>query len=48
MSASLVDGGGEQRLADEVEQGAACVDRQQDAEYLQNREWLLVEILQIE
>lgn len=48
MSASAVDGGGEQCLADEVEQGAGRVDRQQDAEYLQDRQWLLIEVLQIE
>lgn len=35
-------------LADEVEQGAGRVDRQQDAEDLQDREWLLVEVLQVE
>jgi len=35
-------------LADEVEQCAGRVDRQQDAENLQNRQRLLVEVLQIE
>lgn len=44
----LVDGDGEQCLADEVEQGAGRVDRQQDAEDSQNRERLLVEVLQVE
>lgn len=48
MSASPVDGDGEQCLADEIKQGTGRVDRQQDAEDLQNREWLLVEVLQIE
>lgn len=47
-SATPVDGGGEQCLADEVKQSAYGVDRQQDAENLQNRQWLLVEVLQIE
>lgn len=46
--ATPVDGDGEQRLADEVEQSAYGVDRQQDAENLQNRQWLLVEVLQVE
>lgn len=46
MSASAVDDGCEQCLADEVEQGGAGrVDRQQDAEHLQNRQRLLVEVL---
>lgn len=35
-------------MADEVEQCAGRVDRQQDAENLQNRQRLLVEVLQIE
>lgn len=48
MPATSVDGGCEQCLADEVEQGAGRVDRQQDAEDLQDREWLLVEVLQVE
>ena len=48
MSASAVDSGCEQCLADEVDQGACGVDRQQDAENLQNRQRLLVEVLQIE
>ena len=43
-----VDSGCEQCLADEVDQGAYGVDRQQDAEDLQDREWLLVEVLQAE
>lgn len=34
MSASSIDGDCEQCLADEVEQGADHVDRQQDAENL--------------
>lgn len=46
--ATPVDGDGEQCLADEIEQGAYGVDRQQDAENLQNRQWLLVQVLQIE
>lgn len=45
MSASAVDDGCEQCLADEVEQGAGRVGRQQDAEHLQNRQRLLVEVL---
>lgn len=48
MPATPVDGDGEQCLADEVDQGAGRVDRQQDAEDLQDREWLLVEVLQVE
>lgn len=48
VSATSVDGDGEQCLADEVDQGAYGVDRQQDAEDLQDREWLLVEVLQAE
>lgn len=48
MSALAVDGDGEQCLADEVEQGACHVDRQQDAQDLQDRQWLLVEVLQVE
>lgn len=48
MSASAVDSGCEQCLADEVDQGACGVDRQQDAENLQNRQRLLVEVLQVE
>ena len=43
-----VDGDGEQCLTDEVEQCAGCVDRQQDAENLQDRQRLLVEVLQVE
>ena len=43
-----VNGDGEQCLADEVKQSAGHVDCQQDTEYLQNRQWLLVEVLQIE
>ena len=46
--ATPVDGGCEQRLADEVEQSAYGVDHQQDAENLQNRQRLLVEVLQVE
>ncbi len=46
--ATPVDGDGEQRLADEVEQSAYGVDHQQDAENLQNRQRLLVEVLQVE
>ena len=48
MSATPVDGDGEQCLADEVDQGACGVDRQQDAEDLRDREWLPVEVLQVE
>lgn len=48
MSASAVDGDCEQCLADEVEQGADRVDRQQDAEYPQDCPRLLVEVLQVE
>ena len=46
--ATPVDGDGEQCLADEVDQSAYGVDRQQDAENLQNRQRLLVQVLQIE
>lgn len=46
--ATPVDGGCEQRLADEVEQSAYGVDREQCAEDPQDREWLLVEVLQVE
>lgn len=48
MPATSVDGDGEQCLADEVDQGAYGIDRQQYAEDLQDREWLLVEVLQAE
>lgn len=48
MPTASVDSDGEQCLADEIEQGAGRVDRQQDAEDSQNREWLLVEVLQVE
>ena len=48
VSTPPVDGDGEQCLADEIEQGAGRVDRQHDAEYQQNREWLLVQVLQVE
>lgn len=48
VSTPPVDGDGEQCLADEIEQGAGLVDRQQDAEDPQNREWLLVQVLQVE
>lgn len=47
MSAPLADGDGEQCLADEVEQCAGRVDRQQDAQNLQDRQWLLVQVLQV-
>ena len=43
--ATPVEGGGEQCLADEVKQSAYGVDRQQDAENLQNHQWLLVQVL---
>lgn len=46
--ATPVDSGCEQCLADEVKQSACGVDRQQDAENLQNRQRLLVEVLQVE
>lgn len=46
--ATPVDGDGEQCLADEVDQGAGRVDREQYAEYLQDRQWLLVQVLQVE
>ena len=46
--ATSVDSGCEQCLADEVEQGAGRVDCEQDAEDPQDREWLLVEVLQVE
>ena len=48
MSTTPVDGDGEQCLADEVKQGACGVDRQQYAEDLQDCQWLLVQVLQIE
>ena len=48
VPATPVDGYGEQCLADEVDQGAGRVDRQQYAEYLQDRQWLLVQVLQVE
>lgn len=48
MPATSVDGGCEQCLADEVDQGAGRVDREQYAEDLQNRQWLFVQVLQIE
>lgn len=35
-------------MADEVEQCAGRVDRQQDAQNLQDRQWLLVRVLQVE
>lgn len=35
-------------MADEVEQCASRVDRQQDAQNLQGRQWLLVQVLQVE
>ena len=43
-----VDSGDEQRLTNEIEQCAGHVDCQQDAEYLQDRQRLLVETLQVE
>lgn len=43
-----VNGDGEQCLADGVKQSAGHVDCQQDTEYLQNRQRLLVEVLQVE
>ena len=46
--ATPVDGGCEQCLADEIKQCACRVDREQDAENLQNRQRLLVEALQVE
>lgn len=46
--ATPVDGDGGQCLADEAKQGAYGVDRQQDAEDLQDRQWLLVQVLQVE
>lgn len=46
--ATSVDGDGEQCLADEVDQGACGVDREQYVEDLQDRQWLLVQVLQIE
>lgn len=46
--ATPVDGDGEQCLAGEVKQSAYGVDRQQDAQDLQNRQRLLVEVLQVE
>ena len=48
MPATPVDGYGEQCLADEVKQSTGHVDREQDAEDLQDRQWLLVEVLQVE
>lgn len=48
VSATSVDGDGEQCLADEVKQSTGHVDRQQDAEDLQDRQWLLVQVLQVE
>lgn len=48
VSTTPVDGDGGQCLADEVKQGAYGVDRQQDAEDLQDRQWLLVQVLQVE
>ena len=48
MSASAVDGDGEQCLADEVKQSTGHVDREQYAEDLQDRQWLLVQVLQVE
>lgn len=48
MSASAVDSSCEQCLADEVDQGACGVAREQYAEDLQDRQWLLIQVLQIE
>ena len=47
-STMLIDGDGKQSLADEIKQCAGRVDCEQDAEDLQDREWLLVEVLQVE
>lgn len=47
-STTPVDSGCEQCLADEVDQGACGVDREQYAEDLQDRQRLLVEVLQVE
>ena len=46
--ATPVDGDGEQCLAGEIKQGADYIDRQQDAQDLQNRQRLLVQVLQVE
>ena len=48
VPATPVDGDGEQCLADEVKQSTGHVDCQQDAEDLQDRQWLLVQVLQVE
>lgn len=48
VSMMLVDGDGKQSLADEIKQCAGRVDREQCAEDPQDREWLLVEVLQVE
>lgn len=48
VPATPVDSGCEQCLADEVKQSTYGVDRRQDAEDLQNCQWLLVQVLQIE
>lgn len=48
MSMLPADGDSEQQLADEVDHGAGRVDCQQNAEEPQDREWLLVEVLQVE
>ena len=47
VSTTPVDGDGGQCLADEVKQSAYGVDRQQDAENLQNRQRLLVEVCRL-
>ena len=44
----LIDGDGKQSLADEIKQCEGRVDREQYAEYLQDRQWLLVQVLQVE
>lgn len=48
VSTPSVDDDGEQCSADEVEQGAGRINRQRNVNYLQNRQRLLIEVLQIE
>ena len=48
VSTMLIDGDGKQSLADEIKQCAGRVDCEQDAEDLQDCQWLLVQVLQIE
>ena len=48
VSTMLIDGDGKQSLADEIKQCAGRVDREQYAEDLQDRQRLLVEVLQVE